>query len=361
LSRIRALFVLTDLHGGGAQRVMLDLLRHLPRDEFDLHLALVRGEGSLLQDIPDDVPWHALGARRVRGAFAPLLALIRRLRPDVILSTLYHLNQFLLLMRPLLPRGTRIVIREAITVSQSFRRRGRFGVRTLFLPWIYPTADRIVCQCDYMARDLAEHFRIPAGRMVTIYNPIDVKSVRASADGPANPFEHRGRGPHLVAVGRLDPQKGFDTLISSLPDLQLIEPEAQLWILGDDQSGEVQRDLSRQASAAGLSERVHLVGYVDNPYPYLAHADLFVLSSRYEGLPNVLLEALALGCPVVALDRPGGTREVMELSGQTERLVSELDWQREWFRGRGSETTPDLSAFALQAALSAYADVLRGT
>ena len=358
----RVLVTLSDLYGGGAQRVVLTLLAGLPRGEFELHLALAKKVGPLLGDVPDHVQVHDLGASRVSMAALPLIARVRRLRPQVVFSTLFHMNQLLLLMRPLLPRGTRLVIREGITASHAFERNPRGRVAALLLRVLYPTADRIVCQCRYMADDLADRFSVPRERMTTIYNPIDLEQVRARAKMGVSPFAASGPGPHVVGIGRLDPQKGFDRLIRSLPELREREPGAELWILGEDMwaHGRNRRELVELARALGVAEQVHFTGYVDNPYPYLAHADLFVLSSRYEGLPNVLLEALALGCPVLALDGPGGTREIMELTGQSDRLVPELAWKSEWLRGRGPVREPDLSAFCLERAVRAYADVLRG-
>ena len=360
MARTRVLFALTDLCGGGAQRVVLTLLRHLPRERFELQLALVTRTGRFADDVPPDVRVHDLAASRVRATAPRLVALVRELRPHVVFSTLYHMNQMLLLLRPLLPRGTRLVIREGITVSEALRGRGGGWLSSGLVRWLYPTADRIVCQCDFMADDLARHFGVPRAKMTTIYNPIDAERVRLlAAEGP-NPFADARPGPQLVAMGRLDPQKGFDELIRALRALLAQRPEAQLWLLGEDSDpgGANLRSLEALAGQTGVAGRVHFVGFQENPYPWLAHADLFVLSSRYEGLPNALLEAIALGCPVVALDRPGGTREILEHTGLADRLVPALDWQPAWFRDGGSAAEPDLSAFSLAGALEAYAELL---
>ncbi len=356
----RVLVTLTDLYGGGAQRVVLTLLEHLPRDRFELHLALVECRGQFLDRVPPDVPVHDLGKTQVHQVAWPLLRLVRELRPQVVFSTLYHLNQFLLLLRPFMPRGTRLVVREGITVGSALRRNPRPLLRWLLFRTIYRSADRIVCQCEYMRDDLAQRFGVPRHKMEAIYNPLDAEMVRARAEEAANPFAGRGPGPHLVAAGRLTPQKGFDDLMRAFPALQRLFPAAQLWILGEDTShdGRFGRELVVLRRELGLEEQVHFTGFVPDPYGYFAHADLFVLSSRYEGLPNVLLEALACGCPVVALDRPGGTREVMELTGQTARLRQELDWQREWFRGQGQAPAVDLRAFSLSDVTDAYAKLL---
>ena len=357
---LRVLFVLTDLHGGGAQRVMLSLLRHLPRERFELHLALVRREGRFANDVPAHVKVHDLAAERVRSAALPLVRLVRELRPATVMSTLFHMNQLLLLLRPLLPRGTRLIVREGITVSQSRNVLERGRLAAGLVRWLYPTADCIVCQCAYMADDLAERYSVPPLHMRTIYNPVDVEAVRERARSGGNPFDGHGPGPHVVAIGRLDAQKGFDLLIDAFPDLRALQPGAQLWIVGEDPSpdGETRRALERAAAERGMAEQLHLVGFQQNPYTYLAHADLFVLSSRYEGLPNVLLEALAVGCPVVALDRPGGTREIMQATGQQPRLVDSLEWRTEWLRGEAPAPPPDLSAFSLERAIAAYGDLL---
>jgi glycosyltransferase involved in cell wall biosynthesis len=359
-SPLRVLFVLTDLHGGGAQQVVLTLLRHLPRERFELHLALVRREGRFVGDVPADVRVHDLAAKRVRSAALPLVRLVRELRPATVLSTLFHMNQLLLLLRPLLPRGTRLIVREGITVSQSRNMQERGRLSAGLVRWLYPTADCIVCQCAYMADDLAESFGVTRVRMRTLYNPVDVEAVRERARSGDNPFAAHDPGPHVVAIGRLEAQKGFDLLIDAFPDLRTLRPDAQLWIVGEDPSpgGEARGELERAAAERGIGDHVHLVGFQRNPYAYLAHADLFVLSSRYEGLPNVLLEALAVGCPVVALDRPGGTREIMLATGQRRRLVDSLEWRTEWLRGESPEPPPDLSAFSLERAIATYGDLL---
>jgi glycosyltransferase involved in cell wall biosynthesis len=197
--------------------------------------------------------------------------------------------------------------------------------------------------------------------MVTIYNPVDLDEIRARAAAAPNPFEGQGVGPHLVAAGRISPVKGFDTLIRALPALHELHPDAELWILGEDRSANkaTRRQLEGLCHAHGVADRVHFIGHQDNPYPFFKHADLFVLSSRYEGLPNVLLECLGCGCPVIALDAPGGTREIMESTGQIHRLTAELDWKLEWFRGGDSRgDQPDLSSFSVRRATAAYEDVL---
>ena len=181
MRRKRVLFTLTDLHAGGAQRVVLTLLRHLPRDEFELAVALVRREGAFLGEIPQDVPVHDLGAKRVRQAGPAIVRLARRERPDVLFSTLSYLNNYVLLLRPFLPRTTRIVVREAIAVSSA--------VRTWRMPWLWPLlfrllyrrADAILCQCRFMGDDLVRSFGVPREKIRTIYNPVDAERVRASS------------------------------------------------------------------------------------------------------------------------------------------------------------------------------------
>jgi glycosyltransferase involved in cell wall biosynthesis len=361
MRRKRVLFTLTDLDAGGAERVVLTLLRHLSRDQFDLHLALVRKRGRFLSDVPSDIPLYDLAAPRVRRAGPAIVSLAREIRPDVIFSTLSYMNNYLLLLRPFLPRGTRIIVREGITVSSAINTWKMSWLWPLLFRILYRFADCIICQCKHMGDDLVENFNVPRGKIATIYNPVDVGLIRALADQGEPPFADHGRGPHVVAAGRLSYQKGFDLLIEAFPALLEVHPEAHLWILGDDTSADrrVERDLLALCRRLAIDGRVHFAGFQDNPYLYFKHADLFALSSRYEGLPNVLLEAMACGCPTVALDRPGGTREIMELTGNRDRLRKELDWDRSWFRGEGGRHGDDLSRFDLDAIVRRYGDLLR--
>ena len=302
--RRRVLFALPSLRGGGAERVVVTLLRHLDRRRFEPHLLLVEAVGPYLADVPSDVPVHALAAPRLRRAAMKLAGTIRRLRPDVVVSTQGYMNFALLLMRPLYA-PSRLVVREVI--GERYLENSRF--QPLFYRWYLRQvrrADRIVVQSDARRDEMQERVRARAGQIMRIYNPIDVARVSDIARAGGNPLQ--GRGPHLVAAGRLGHQKGFDMLLDALAGASADGVPATLTILGE---GPDRALLEARAAELGIADAVRFVGFQANPFAYFANADLFVLSSRYEGLPNVVLEALACGCPVVAFDCPHGVREIV--------------------------------------------------
>ena len=302
----KVLFVLPNLEPGGAERLVTMLLQHLPREKLELHIALVARYGLLLDRIPDDVEVHHLRAGRVRRVAYPLLRLAWRLRPDVVLSTLGYMNLALIPLWPFLPSGTRLYVREANTLSAEVQTFSRAALWTAAYRLLYPRADGIVCPARAMAADLVENFGIPPRAIRYIPNPVDVELIEEQRRGDS-PF--RGPGPHVIGVGRLVPQKGFDLMIEAFALLSGKIDTAQLWVMGE---GPERVALEQRADELGVAERVHLVGHVPNPYLWMHHAAVFVLSSQFEGLPNVVLEAIACGTRVVAFDSPGGTREILE-------------------------------------------------
>ncbi len=358
--RTRVLVALTDLDAGGTQHVMTALLGGLSRERFELHLALLRDGGRFRDRVPADVRVHVLRRRRVREAALPLLRLVRELRPDVVLSSVYHLNVALLLLRRWLPPDTRVLIREATMPQAALATRRPRWLWSLFFRRVYRAADGVICQCEAMADDLERSFGLPRDRLTVLYNPLDAEALRAEARRGSSPYAARGAGPHVVAVGRLDPVKRFDRLVDALPALVREFPSAALWIVGDDPTPDQDREraLRDRAVRLGVSAHLQLVGHQGDPARWLAHADLFVLCSAWEGLPNALLEALAVGTPVITLEVPGGTREILRLAGLPDRMVRTLDWKRDWFRGASEPRVADLSAFRPDHVLSRWTSLL---
>jgi len=307
--RKRVLFLVPSLIGGGAQRVFSILLRHLDRSRFEPHLAMMQATGAYLQDIPQDVAIHDLSISRVRYAAPSIVQTIWKIKPHTVLSTLGHLNLTLMAAKPLLPRGTRLLIREAAVASAFLNLEMKHpGVWRWFYRHLYKRADKIICLSDSMVDDMVAHFNLPRAKLVRIYNPVDTERIQQLAGQEENPYS--GPGPHLVAAGRLCRQKGYDILLDAMPAVLEQVSSAQLSILGE---GPLEGELKQQAHNLNLIDSVHFLGFQQNPWPYLKHADLFVLPSRYEGLPNVLLEALALGTSVVAANCPGAMQEILEL------------------------------------------------
>jgi glycosyltransferase involved in cell wall biosynthesis len=209
----------------------------------------------------------------------------------------------------LLPQGTRVFLSEDSMASASLKDGASHPRLWAWLyRHLYKRADKIVCLCDSMMDDLALHFDVPREKLMRIYYPVDFQRVRELAESAGDLYA--GPGPHLVAVGRLAAVKGFDVLLAALSAVRRHLPQASLTILGQ---GPLLADLTQQGQRLGLTDAVRFLGFQQNPWPYFKHADIFVLSSRYEGLPNVLLEALALGTPIVATDCPGAIREIQAL------------------------------------------------
>lgn len=305
---VEILFLLPSLKGGGSERVMVTLCRHLDRRRFKPALAVVdMTDAAYAADLPADVSVIDLKARRVRSALASIVKLIWQRRPQIVFSTLGQLNLALAVLRHVLPGSVRYIARETIEVSllPSLYRLPRwwFWAYRRF----YGRLDMVVCQSRAMRDDLVNNFAMPLGKTVVINNPVDVERVRALAREPTDEADAPDAELRLVAAGRLDPMKGFDVLIGALA--RIPQRRVHLTLLGE---GPLRGELERQAREMGVAERISFVGFKRNPYPYFMRADAFVLCSRFEGFPNVVLEALACGTPVVATPGNGGVSEVLE-------------------------------------------------
>jgi glycosyltransferase involved in cell wall biosynthesis len=214
-----------------------------------------------------------------------------------------HVNATVLAVRPWLPHGTKILVREGTSISARDLPRGR--LRVAAYRYLYRKADLVLCQSEAMRRDMILRYGVSTDKAARIYNPVDIDLISSLASAEPPPFSTPG--PNLVAVGRLEPVKHYELLLACMPAVLRHFPECKLTIVGD---GSLERALRRQCADMGLSGSVRFAGLHANPYPYLKCADLLVLTSRYEGLPNVVLEALALGTSVVATDCSGALHEI---------------------------------------------------
>jgi glycosyltransferase involved in cell wall biosynthesis len=303
IGRVKVLFVLANFAGGGAERVALTLFQRLDRNVFVPHLAVLEAAGPLRDLLPGDAVLHDLGQPRLSRALPKLVGLIRRERPAVVFATQGYLNVALLALGPLLPPGTRLALRESNTPSQSLPNRRFPRLMAWAYRRFYPRADLLFCQHRQTATEMRRNFAVPQHRITALPNPVDVVRLRAAA---ASPRRLPGPGLRFVAAGRLHRQKGFDRLLALFAELP---SDAQLTIHGEGGEAEA---LRAQIDNLDLRGRVTLAGFTEDLPAVLAGADACLLASRWEGLPNVALEALAVGTPVIATPECGGIAELAE-------------------------------------------------
>ena len=335
------------LAGGGAELSMLRLGRHLIDHGYDVDIVVNRAEGphraavpeaSTLVELPRMNKWRArltVLARHPgdRAVLWPALVRSRRTvmglryigglthylqtrRPAVLISTLYQANLIALWARRLAQVTTPVIVTERNTLSQSraagmsrTAERGRWQHLPRLIATTYGRADAIVSVSDGVADDLARLSQLPRAAITTIYNPVVSEELTEKAAVPcAHAWFASDAPPVILAVGRLEEQKDYPTLLRAFADMAATT-NARLVILGE---GSLRQSLEQLAARLGIADRVDLPGWAVNPYCYMARAAVFVLSSRWEGLPAVLIEALACGCPVVATDCPSGPREILD-------------------------------------------------
>lgn len=306
---IKKVFVFVpSLKGGGAERVAVRLANAMSAKGLDVSLLVATDHGRYWDQVAPSVSLVRLRARRAVFCLIRLLSLIRSERPDVVLSTLKASNVLLVLLKPLIPRDIVVAIREA-----SVYRRPRsivdyfyVGLQRLF----YRRADVFIVNSDGTLRSFASSgIRLPT-RVEKLFNPIYDASIERFAAAPCNhPWVVNKETKLIVAIGRLVPEKGFETLLEAVSLLISKGRDVRCVIIGE---GPLRESLIAQATSLGIAGKVDFAGFLENPFSLLKHADVFVLSSHWEGFGNVIVEALALNVPVVATDCPGGPVEILE-------------------------------------------------
>ena len=332
--RLHVAFAMHDFGGGGAEVITVRLANELAKRGHKVEMVMLQSKGPNRKKVSPAVRVIDLEVRWL--LFAPLL-LWRYLRsdaPDVLVSVLFQINVFAIIARLLLPRSqTKIIGTEHAALSVHARNSRRLFTRWLFLPAAglsYRFADKIIGVSRGVVRDLEEHLGLPSSLLGTIYNPsFSPEFLTAQGEQLQVPWLEKSDQPIIVTVGRLVPQKDHQTLLNAFQKL-LQQRKARLIIMGE---GQLRTALEEQARALGIDSQVTFPGYVSNPLAVMKRCDLFVLSSRWEGFPGVLIEALACGLPIVSTDCKAGPEEVLDNGaygelvpvGDTEELYKAME------------------------------------
>ena len=355
--RRKIALLLTDLNGGGVQKMTMSLAGAFAERGHEAVIVLYSARGVLKSQLPPAVELHHLKASSRLSArltpiradplalpqlllpvslarkpppglkYLPSLALfLRRQQPDALISAAPNCNLAAVWANRLAGGRTKVLISERTAPSKMLTKTASW--RTRFLPGLmhrtYQQADVIVAVSRALGDDLAAMTAIPRGRIVTIYNPVVGPDLTRLAAAPVDhPWFAPGAPPVVLSAGRLSAQKDFPTLVRAFARLRQ-RLDARLVILGgataDDKTESRQQDLLALAESLGVAADLDLVGFMANPYAFMARARVFALSSAWEGFGNVLVEALACGCPVVSTDCPSGPAEILD-GGRYGRLT----------------------------------------
>ncbi len=322
----RLAIFLPSLAGGGAEKSMIRLAIGIADRGYPVDLVLARAEGpyrTYLTTLPECLQVVDLKAPRVLLSIPALTSYLRRTRPDALLSTLDYANVAALWARYLARSPRKVAVNEQNTISLTSQHSSQYRQRLVprLVKHFYPWADHVIGNSQGVAQDLSKITGLPQSQIQIIYNPVVTTELQEKAKAsPKHPWLETGQPPVVLAVGRLMMQKDFPTLIQAFADVRRATP-ARLLILGEGPDRPALETLIRNLN---LEKDVSLLGFVENPYAYMSRASLFVLSSRWEGLPTVLIEALYCGVPVISTDCPSGPREILA-DGQYGRLVPMQD------------------------------------
>lgn len=313
-----------NFHGGGIQRVRLNLARGFLSHGFDVDFVVVKGDGELRDQVPPGVNVVDLDAERALFALPALIRYLRSAQPAVVLSSQTHHNIVAIVASALSGMSTRLVVGEHNNWLQMIHYAvlsDKIGIKIARI--FYQKTDAILAVSKGAADAFSEISGVQRDRIHVIYNPISITKIQSMAQiTPDHPWLLEKKHPVVLAAGRLNRQKDFPTLLRAIASL-LGEKPVRLIVLGE---GEERLMLEEMINRYGLEKFVDMPGFKENPYTYMANADVFVLSSAWEGFPNALLEALACGTPVVSTDCPSGPSEMLD-NGRYGGLVPVGDYE----------------------------------
>ncbi len=303
-------FFVPSMRGGGAERVFANLANEFSNRNFKVDLILAQREGPYLKYISRNVNIVDLQSSRILKSFFPLIIYLKRKKPDVLISTLTHVNIVSIGAKIISKSSAKLLIRQAINYKIPSNK-----VRLMLEKTLFKRADHIIAISQGVKRSLLEELKIPEQKIKVIYNPIYSSSIiEKSKTKIEHPFIY-GQNKIILAAGRLTGQKDFPTLLRAFNRIKT--DSIRLIILGE---GKCRVELENLVRELELEDYVSLPGFVDNPYAYMAKADVFVLSSKKEGFANVLVEAMACGTTIVSTNCPSGPSEILD-GGRYGKLV----------------------------------------
>jgi glycosyltransferase involved in cell wall biosynthesis len=296
---------------GGAERVSVTLANGIAARGHRVTLLTVKDSGPFRANVREHVEVVALGGTGVIEAFPALVRWLKLEKPDAMLSMMAHTNLISIVARSVSKVKLRLIISERVSLAHALPdMKGR--ITRVLTSFLYKRADHITVVTKAMIAEIVKHTGVAEARVSAIYNPvIDDDFLRQSNEETSelHPWFELSDRRVILAVGRLDVQKGFDTLLAAFSILASSDDSAYLIILGE---GKHRAQLEALRKKLGLIQRVAFPGFATNPYPSMKRASLFVLSSMSEGLPGVLVQAMACGTQVVSTDCPTGPREILE-------------------------------------------------
>lgn len=298
----KIVFILPSLTAGGAERVLITLMNGIDKTRFSPELLCVRAGGELQDILDTDIPYHTLNRYSVFRSVFALYQKLKELKPDVIVSTMAHMNFAVMVLKPFFPK-TKFIIREAITPSfllEKYKYRA-FVIQSLY-KHLYPKADMVLSPAQIILDEFEHVLGMQGNNFRLLPNSVDVEAMRSECcfERKADPCVK------FIAAGRLHYQKGYDRLIEGFAR-RTMPFEWSLTIYGE---GEERASLEALIALHGLEDNIFMPGLVSKPHQYFVKGDCFLLPSRYEGLPNVALEALACGLPVIATESSGGIKQI---------------------------------------------------
>ena len=311
--------IISSLNIGGTQRVMMHLADGFINRGFNVDVVAINAKGPFLKMLPEKANLVDLDAKRSLFAIPKLVGYLRKCQPDAILSGLTHINIAAIISKFFSGIHTRLVVSERNNLTQKRVHFDKLKDRLLYsmVGLFYPFADAVVAVSRSVADDLARSVKLDPKKITSIYNPVPVDKIRESSIEEINhPWFIQKSIPVILAAGRLHIQKDYPTLIKAF-NLLRKNINARLMILGE---GEERPAIEDMIYASPFSDDICLMGNIENPFSLMAKADVFALSSAWEGFPNVLVEALACGATVVSTDCFSGPDEILE-NGKYGRLV----------------------------------------
>ncbi|THB73263.1 MAG: glycosyltransferase [Gammaproteobacteria bacterium] len=319
LAKFKIAFFLQSLAGGGAERAIVALAGAIADQGFTVDLVIGDAQSDYHSEIASNVNVHDFSTRSPVKTMRCLMAYLRYHNPQVIMSALDIPNLMLIISAKLVGYKGKIFISQRAVIDASLRNlKPCRRIITAFLQkLLFPYADTLISNSKAAANELLNRLSIPAEKIITIQNAIDSERIyKLSLEPLHDKFIEENSLPVILTIGSLTKRKDIQTLIKAIA-IVIKHKKVKLVILG---KGPEQKNIDTLISKLNLEEYIHLPGFDVNPYKWIAASSVFVSSSTEEGFPNVIAEALALNCPVVATDCPGDTSDLLEF-GKWGKLV----------------------------------------